>query len=51
MLRPQSEAPRLPLERARDLEGVSRTAWWANYGRGGCLAGQELVVEGAKEVK
>jgi hypothetical protein len=34
MPRPQSEAPDLHLERARDRVGSSRTAWCANYWRG-----------------
>ncbi len=38
MPRPQSEAPHLLLERARDRKGGSKTAWWADYWRGeGCL--------------
>jgi hypothetical protein len=32
---PQPEAPRLPLEKARECEGGSRTAWCATYWRGG----------------
>ncbi len=38
MPRPQSEAPCLHLERARDREGSSRTAWCADYWRGECPA-------------
>jgi hypothetical protein len=34
MSQPKSEAPHLHLERARDREGCSRTAWCADYGRG-----------------
>ncbi len=33
---PQSEAPNLHLERARDYVGGSRTAWCADYWRGEC---------------
>jgi hypothetical protein len=33
---PQSAAPDLHLERARDRVGRSRTAWCANYWRGEC---------------
>ncbi len=36
MPRPQSEAPDLHLERARDRVGSSRTAWCADYWRGEC---------------
>ncbi len=36
MVRPQSEAPCLDLERARDLEGGSETAWCADYWLGEC---------------
>ncbi len=38
MPRPQSEAPGLHLERARDRAGGSRTAWRADYWRGECPA-------------
>ena len=34
MPQPQSEAPDLRLERARDRVGSSKTAWCANYWRG-----------------
>jgi hypothetical protein len=34
-----SEAPRLHLERARDREGSSETAWCADYWQGECQAG------------
>jgi hypothetical protein len=37
------------LERARDHEGGSKTAWCADYWRG--EPGQEVVVEGVKRVK
>jgi hypothetical protein len=36
MLRPWSEALRLHLERARDSEGGSKTAWCADYWQGEC---------------
>jgi hypothetical protein len=35
MPRPKLEAPRLHLERTRDREGGSRTAWCTDYGWGG----------------
>jgi hypothetical protein len=35
---PQSAAPDLHLERARDRVGRSRTAWCADYWRGECPA-------------
>ncbi len=38
MPRPQSGAPGLHLERARDRVGSSRTAWCADYWRGECPA-------------
>ncbi len=38
MLQPQLEAPRLHLERVRDHEGGSRTAWCTDYWRGECPA-------------
>ncbi len=38
MPRPQSGAPGLHLERARDRVGGSRTAWCADYWRGECPA-------------
>jgi hypothetical protein len=38
MLRPLSEATRAHLERARDREGGSRTAWCIDYWRWECLA-------------
>jgi hypothetical protein len=50
MPQPKSEAPNLHLERARDRVGGSRTAWCANYWRGGGL-GPGVVVEGVIEVK
>jgi hypothetical protein len=36
MPQPQSEAPDLHLERARDRVGSSRTAWCADYWQGEC---------------
>jgi hypothetical protein len=39
MLRSYSEAPRLHLERARDLEGGSRTAWCSTIGGGSARRG------------
>jgi hypothetical protein len=50
MPRPYSGAPHLNLERARDHEGGSRTAWCADYWRGG-RPGPGVVVEGVIEVK
>jgi hypothetical protein len=45
-LRPQLEAPHLYLERARDREGGSETAWCADYWGG--VPRQGMVVEGVK---
>jgi hypothetical protein len=39
MPRPQSEAPGLHLERARDRAGGSRTAWCTDYRRGSARPG------------
>jgi hypothetical protein len=50
MLRLQSEAPDLHLERARDLLGGSRIAWCADYWRGERLA-QGWWWRGVIEVK
>jgi hypothetical protein len=38
MLRPQSEATSLHLERDRDHEGGSKTAWCVDYWEGECPA-------------
>jgi hypothetical protein len=46
---PQLE-PRLPLERARECEGGTETAWCADYQRGG-VPGQGVVVEQVKKGK
>ncbi len=52
MLRLQSEAPCLHLERARAREGGSKTAWCAGVPTvGGGVPGQGVVVEGVKGVK
>jgi hypothetical protein len=48
MPRLQSEAPCLPLERARDREGGSKLLGVPTIGGG--VAGQEVVVEGVKGV-
>ncbi len=40
-LRPQLEAPHLYLERARDREGGSATAWCADYWGGGCAQARD----------
>jgi hypothetical protein len=50
MPRPKSEAPRRHLERARDHEGSSKTAWFSDYWRKG-VPGHGVVVEGVKGVK
>ncbi len=47
---PQSEASRLHLERARDHEGGSKTAWCADYWQEE-VPGQRVVMEGVKEAK
>jgi hypothetical protein len=46
MPRLQSEAPRLHLERARNCEGGSETAWGATIGQG--VPGQGVMAEGVK---
>jgi hypothetical protein len=43
-----SEGPRLYLQRARDREGSSRTAWCPDYWQGG-VPGPGVVVEGVIE--
>ncbi len=45
----QMFASHLHLERARDCEGGSRTAWCTDYWRGGAWPG--VVVEAVIEVK
>ncbi len=48
MPQPQSEAPCLYLERARDREGSSKTAWCTDYWRGSAWAGGGGGVKGVK---
>jgi hypothetical protein len=50
MPRPQSEAPDLHLERARDRMVSFKTAWCADSWRGGA-PGPGVVLEGVIEVK